>query len=360
MCREQTAVTVRCEPTLINGSEIVGSNEHRPREFKRRQVAMEHDREGFGVERAVNHQIDGAEIVETVDISRPSTANVGVDEGLSSFFERIVCNQVLNQAIERLEERNIPEQIMDRRTRRLADVLVAHVTGTPLAHLMEDDSPIAATEEALIDQLFALTGGLRGAFAALEKAAADLGAKWEDDSRSFLDVTIAMSRLQLIMRKIVNRTHASRERNMFGNALVAVPSGEEHTFGQCMIEEMLRAQGWSTEMFNPGQAGDLVERVRTNNAHLVCFSWVSPHLHDAVATEFEAIETIPLHMRPVIIAGGSAARQKEKWMVTHGVDRICDNAYAALEVARQVTHAIEKNMQSDANGRMAALLDVRG
>lgn len=283
------------------------------------------------------------ETIETVDNSSASTAQLMLDEGMTAFLRALIRTKVLTAAIERLETRNISEQILDRRVRTLAGIAAHYATGNHFDRLTEDDSGNPLTEDVLLRQLLDLTGTLRGGFAALEAAAGILGRDWESDTRDFIDVTIGMSRLQLLMRKLVARSMTGRGQNVSGNALIAVAPGEVHTFGQCMLEEILRAHGWSTKLFNPAQTGGFLEQVRTNQAHLVCFSWVSPSLQSLVDADLAALKTTPLHMRPIIIAGGYAALEKEKWMVSHGVDHICDTAYSAMQIATQITDAIQQN-----------------
>jgi len=74
----------------------------------------------------------------------------------------------------------------------------------------------------------------------LEAVARALGDDWCDDSRSFLDITIAMGRLQVVLRKLMLANAAQWAPLSRGSALITVPPGEEPQFGQCIVEDASR------------------------------------------------------------------------------------------------------------------------
>ncbi|MEM1377272.1 MAG: cobalamin-dependent protein [Pseudomonadota bacterium] len=311
---------------------------------------MECDDKKNGTDRSAKPQFRGHETIETIDNFRAPTERLNLDEGMTAFLRTIIRTEVLSAAVKRLESRNLSEQILERRIRTLAGLTADYVTGTDFSRLSDEDSGNPLSEDALLKQFLDLTGDLRGGFGVLEEAAARLGKDWETDRRNFVDITIGMSRLQLLMRKLVNRWTGNQGTVQHGNALVAVAAGEEHTFGQCMLEEILRAHGWSTVLFNPQQTGGFLNAVRKHEAHLVCFSWISPHLQPLVDADLSTMSLQPLESRPIVIAGGHAALEKQKWMVSHGVDRICTSAYAALKIASQITDSLQKNPLPSSTG----------
>ncbi|MDZ7824086.1 MAG: hypothetical protein U5K75_08640 [Ahrensia sp.] len=79
----------------------------------------------------------------------------------------------------------------------------------------------------------------------LQIVAKSLGDDWNDDSRSFLDVTIAMSRLQILLRKLCQLELATADHRNLGSAIIVVPPGESHQFGQCIVEELFSTRGWA-------------------------------------------------------------------------------------------------------------------
>lgn len=170
----------------------------------------------------------------------------------------------------------------------------------------------------------------------LEKAARSLGDDWNNDSRSFIDVTIAMGRLQMALRRIVLAHRARWKPVDSGTVLFTVPSGEAHHFGQILLEEVFRARGWATRLATPSSAGELVAELHDHRVDIACFSWSTDRLSPVVATAMGAIEAMNPVRRPAIIAGGAAAQRASGWIARLGVDFVCDSAYRALETARNL------------------------
>lgn len=168
----------------------------------------------------------------------------------------------------------------------------------------------------------------------LESVARSLGDDWCNDASSFLDVTMAMGRLQLALRQVMLASTARRRPHAQGSALVTVPPGEEHQFAQCIIEELFRARGWSTDLYCPSSQADMIERIDEGGYDIVCLSWSTGALADVAATAITRIEQIPTDQRPAIIAGGVASLDHSGWLVRLGVDCVCDSTYGALAVAQ--------------------------
>ncbi|MEO1703537.1 MAG: cobalamin B12-binding domain-containing protein [Pseudomonadota bacterium] len=303
-------------------------------------------------------QVNGVQTNGMVDKKRPAPEKLKENESFSAYLALMLRAHVLNSTIERLEKRNLTDQVLDRRVENISRLVASYATDLNLERFRQVDETAPSSEADLINQLLSLTGSLRGGFKVLERSAQLLGDSWEADSRNFLEVTIGMTRLQLLMRKLVEQSPQGRKQTCHGKALIAVATGEEHTFGQCMLEEVLRAQGWQTGLFNPKQTSGLAQYIKREGPQLVCFSWISSCLETSVAEELDAVREIPLYKRPIIVAGGQAALKKDKWIVSHGVDQICDSAYAATEIATKITETIEKNAQTV--GRHVPFEDVGG
>lgn len=177
---------------------------------------------------------------------------------------------------------------------------------------------------------------MAGKLAFLEKVARSLGDDWSRDSRSFVDVTIAMGRLQLMLRQLVHANAAHGEHRELGSVLITVPPTEGHHFAQCLVDELFRAEGWATDLFRPADRAAIVDRIVDRGHDIVCLSWSTDALAGIARETVEAIEAIPYGKRPAIIAGGRASREHGRWLVRLGVDCICESTYGALAAARQL------------------------
>jgi methanogenic corrinoid protein MtbC1 len=167
----------------------------------------------------------------------------------------------------------------------------------------------------------------------LETVARAIGDDWSDDATSFLDVTIAMGRLQCVMRRICQMERARRSEPANGRCLLLLPSQESHTFGVCILEEMLRALGWETELCRFESIDFLEKRLDKAQIDIVCFSWTNAALASIAGDCVKAVERIPTPKRPAIISGGHAAGQNPAWLVRLGVDYVCDSIHVALQIA---------------------------
>ncbi len=167
----------------------------------------------------------------------------------------------------------------------------------------------------------------------LESVARAIGDDWSEDGASFLDVTIAMGRLQCVMRRICQLERVGPPDSPIGRCLLLVPTAEHHTFGICILEELMRALGWETELFRVESIDFLEKKLEKEQIDIVCFSWTNAVLSPIAGDCVKAVEQIPGPIRPAIISGGHAAGQNPAWLVRLGVDYVCDSIHVALQIA---------------------------
>lgn len=97
----------------------------------------------------------------------------------------------------------------------------------------------------------------------LSPAAQLLGRMWEDDSVGFSDVTVAVGRLQRIMRRLSPAFGCEIEHPADGRRALLLPApGEQHTFGLSMVAEFFRRGGWDVVCDLDARAIDPVGLVR--------------------------------------------------------------------------------------------------
>lgn len=96
----------------------------------------------------------------------------------------------------------------------------------------------------------------------LEPTARHLGRLWEEDACDFIDVTLAVGRLQHLLA-IFNDTHGLPALDGKRHVLMTTMAEETHSFGAQMVEKFLSAGGWTVQS-EPAAAADaiaaLVER----------------------------------------------------------------------------------------------------
>ena len=82
----------------------------------------------------------------------------------------------------------------------------------------------------------------------LTPVARRLGVMWEEDSCSFVDVTVGVGRLQALTHNLGARFARADQPGSMGRILVGTCPGEQHAFGITMVAEFLRRHGWQVEV----------------------------------------------------------------------------------------------------------------
>lgn len=253
------------------------------------------------------------------------TSQLDLEEIDWHFFHILIKTVVFERTSQRLD-RPEPTDHMNGRT---YDSAIARIKAALYGKAIIDDDPA-------VRQFFRNDGTLESKLLLLERIARSLGDDWSNDSRSFLDVTIAMGRLQLLLRKTMAsyaRQYSDIEK---GSVLMTGPSGEAHHFGTCVLEGMFRSRGWLTGMLQHRSISELVEHLTARRYDIVCLSWSTGVLSGITAQTISAIDAMPPASRPAIIAGGQASAGNRGWMVRLGVDQICDTAYGAIQMAESL------------------------
>lgn len=97
----------------------------------------------------------------------------------------------------------------------------------------------------------------------LAPAARDLGRMWEEDLVLFSDVTVAVGRLQRLMRWLSPAFGIEVDHPPDGRRALLLPApGEQHTFGLSMVAEFFRRSGWDVVCELDARTLDPVSLVR--------------------------------------------------------------------------------------------------
>ena len=96
----------------------------------------------------------------------------------------------------------------------------------------------------------------------LAPTARHLGDLWTDDRVHFVDVTIALGRLQQIMRGLSSAFGTEVDPPASGRRALLMPApGEQHTFGLSMVAEFFARAGWEVAGVTGPDPGDLQQKV---------------------------------------------------------------------------------------------------
>ncbi len=98
----------------------------------------------------------------------------------------------------------------------------------------------------------------------LVPCAVRMGQRWVDDCSDFVAVTVAVGRLQALLRQFSADFRAEAARPAAGRRiLLAQPDDETHMFGLSVVAEFFRREGWDVVGGVAGTGIDPVHRVRT-------------------------------------------------------------------------------------------------
>ncbi len=166
----------------------------------------------------------------------------------------------------------------------------------------------------------------------LEAAAQRIGIGWECDSINFVDVTVAVGRLQGVFRRLINQTATAVPRSKGGSVLITTAPGEEHVFGLLFVEELYRSAGWATTLASPKNASEWAKRANSAYFDTICISWSGARHAEPLA---DALKRRKTKGRTTVIAGGLAALENSEWLENQGVDLVSNSPKAALDFSRR-------------------------
>jgi methanogenic corrinoid protein MtbC1 len=178
------------------------------------------------------------------------------------------------------------------------------------------------TAEAILLDLFA-------------PAARHLGELWKADLCDFVEVTMALSVLQQLVREHsagvgmegFNWTDHRR-------LLLAPAPGDQHTFGVAIVEKFFRSAGWDVWGGAAGLAFDLPALVRREWFGVVGFSLGCEKNLDALVQLIRQVRRASRNARLGVIVGGPAFLERPELAVLIGADATAVDANSAVPVAQ--------------------------
>ncbi len=179
----------------------------------------------------------------------------------------------------------------------------------------------------------------------LGRAEVEVGSLWEkgsitvSDERFATDVTIAC--VSMAAEKI--RTF---RREQAGFAYLSPADGEFHVVGLRMLSELLRSQGWETELRLSGTLQSALKALAARRrVDLFCLSATMPSNVPGVAEAARAIRGTPAFKDVKILVGGAAFEDEEAResigagpVRTELVNRLALNFSEALEFAGSIAN----------------------
>lgn len=175
----------------------------------------------------------------------------------------------------------------------------------------------------------------------LAPAARHLGVLWEEDTVDFVDVTMALWRLQEIVHELAARTPGAAERRGGERrALFAAIPGEQHGFGSLMVEEFFRRAGWVTASEPGASEAELVGLVGKRWFELVGLTVTCVDHVEALPRVISALRTHSRNPNLGIMVGGNAFVGHPEWAIECGADATATDGRQAVMVAETLVDGL--------------------
>ena len=199
--------------------------------------------------------------------------------------------------------------------------------------LHEDDARVNGCVMALQDRGVSVDAIL---LHLLPPVARHVGAMWERDLCNFSEVTVALGRLQKILRDLRPLSRCSTHGGDTGLRVLLMPSpGEQHTFGLSLVADCFERAGWDVDtcfMAVPGAE----DRVRTTWYDVVGFSLGSAAGLEALHKAIARVRAMSQNHGVPIICGGPLFVLDPAYAHDVDADALVTDAAQAPLVAQQL------------------------
>ena len=169
----------------------------------------------------------------------------------------------------------------------------------------------------------------------LEPTARLLGELWTEDKADFLDVTIAISRLQRMVH-VFEGLGQIPDYDDKRRVLLACAPGEQHSLGSTIVQKFLRASGWhvwTCASSNPSEPAEIVAREWFG---VVGFSLGSDVNIASLKAVIEEVRARSLNPKLGIMIGGSAVARDPDLVAKVGADGTAANGPTAVILAKKL------------------------
>jgi MerR family transcriptional regulator, light-induced transcriptional regulator len=164
-----------------------------------------------------------------------------------------------------------------------------------------------------------------------------LGEMWERDSLTFIDVTIAVQKMQQVLRDICQSTPS----DAFGpHALLLPAPGETHSFGLVIVSELFRKRGWYVAGGLPVSQREIVNMVQCQPFAVVGFSLSHADLLGNLKTAIAKVRKFSINRDVLIVVGGRVFDGKMDVAVDIGADAAFADAAEVIAFADKVAATV--------------------
>lgn len=203
--------------------------------------------------------------------------------------------------------------------------------------LGSDDGAVTAFVDLLLRRGVSVGGIYMELLAPTAEA---LGGLWDDDACDFVDVTLAMGRLQRAVRELGHGfVGAAPLGAAAGRVLLSAMPHEQHTLGLFIVAEYLLRDGWHVRVLTPETSAELAGAMRDGWYDAVGFSTGCDSRLLALRHEIAAVRRHSRNPHVRVVVGGRIFVQHPDLVGRVGADGSAPSASAASECVRSLVLA---------------------
>lgn len=186
----------------------------------------------------------------------------------------------------------------------------------------------------------------------LGPTAQELGAQWNDDECTFVDVTVALGRIQRVLRDLSQRFQSGiiGDEDNNGHVLLTCLPGEQHTLGLIMVAEFLLRDRFRVLIGAPWSEADLLTQVRSDWFDVIGFSAGCESRLSQLKREVTRIRQVSRNPDVQILVGGQVFSLDAGLVKRVGADGWARDAREAPVVARSLLDAVKSQDRGAAAG----------
>jgi MerR family transcriptional regulator, light-induced transcriptional regulator len=171
----------------------------------------------------------------------------------------------------------------------------------------------------------------------LTPTAARLGELWESDDCDFVDVTIALGRMQRTLREISQVFIGTPEVPVpTGSALLTCIPGEQHTLGIVMIADALIRDGWHVQVGAPWSDADLATLIRSETFDVLGVSLACEARIPQLRRQVSALRAASRNQHVRVLVGGQAFVGRSDLIKRVDADGFAETLRDIVPVARRL------------------------
>ncbi len=170
----------------------------------------------------------------------------------------------------------------------------------------------------------------------MSNAARDFGEQWTRDELSFLEVTVALSRMQLLLHDFAKAERNRCEADPCSIVLANAPT-EQHAFGVSVVSKVFEFEGWTVSGGPNLQAGpELDELVSRKPFDVAGISAATPENAAALEPKIDSLRRASANPTIIVIVGGGGFSQDRELFRQIGADGCASDANEAVSKARNL------------------------